>query len=113
MNKRIFSNKHTSFVVIAFFIIAAILVGSSISGMANTKNNETGRYHKYYTSIIIEEGDSLWNIATEYMRSEFVSSEYKNMEVYMNEIRSLNQLKSDVIHAGEYIMIPYYSNEIL
>jgi len=31
----------------------------------------------------------------------------------MEEVRDLNHLDSDDIHAGEYLLIPYYSSEYL
>jgi len=101
-------------VVTALLIIAAVLIGSTISGFAGTKDviNEKS-CNKYYTSIVIEDGDTLWKIASEYMDMEYTSLKYNSVQEYINEIRSLNHLVDDKITAGEYLTVPYYSLEIL
>lgn len=58
---------------------------------------------KYYTSIRIEQGDSLWNIACTHM-----GEEYDSVLEYIAEVRELNGLRSDDIHSGQYLTIPYY-----
>jgi cell division protein YceG involved in septum cleavage len=59
---------------------------------------------KLVTSITIEKGDTLWSIATEY-----VTEEYSSINQYVEEIKSSNGLVSETIHAGEHLIIPYYS----
>lgn len=63
--------------------------------------------YKYYTSIQIQEGDSLENIAACY-----ISNEYKSLKQYIEEVQQMNHLDSDVIHAGQYLIIPYYSSVV-
>lgn len=78
-----------------------------ISGFSFSESNELDGEEdacKYYTSIEIEVGDSLWSIASEYM-----TDDYKNVQDYIEEIKSLNKLSGDKIHAGNYLVIPYYS----
>lgn len=58
---------------------------------------------KYYKSICVEKGDTLYSIA-----KENISSEYKNIDQYINEVKHMNHLTSDNIHTGCYIIIPYY-----
>lgn len=55
------------------------------------------------SSIKIEEGDSLWSLATEYYTEEFSS-----IPNYMEEIKRMNGLSSDMLYAGNYILIPQY-----
>lgn len=95
-------------VISILFVIATILIGGTISGFAGTHEQQHTAQYKYYTSIVIEPGDSLWEIASKYM-----TSEYKNIEDYMFEVKTLNHLIDDEIMAGEYLTIPYYSTEIL
>ena len=64
--------------------------------------------YKYYTSVQIKEGDTLHSIASEYM-----TAEYASMQDYIDEVVSLNGLKSTKIHAGEFLCVPYYSTEEL
>lgn len=93
--------------VTALLIITAIIIGNSISGLAKPSVSESPSY-KYYTSITIEKGDTLWSIASEYM-----TSEYHGIEEYIMEVRSLNHLYGDGIYAGEHLTIPYYSQQKL
>lgn len=72
---------------------------------ANAGTENTARY-KYYTSIEIEDGSTLWEIAHKYM-----TEEYESPEAYIQEIKQINHLDSDVIYEGSYLCIPYYSSE--
>lgn len=58
---------------------------------------------KYYTSIEVSVGDSLWSIAEEYM-----DAGNQSVYDYIDEIKAINGLKSDQIRAGEYLMVSYY-----
>lgn len=88
------------------FMMAVILIGGSISGFAKARRTEECAY-KYYTSIAIEPGDTLWGIASEYM-----TSEYDGVDEYIREVRKLNHLSDNGICAGQYLMVPYYSDKI-
>ncbi|MBE5939859.1 MAG: LysM peptidoglycan-binding domain-containing protein [Lachnospiraceae bacterium] len=70
------------------------------------KGNEKPRY-KYFKSIEIEAGDTLWSIAEEYM-----TKEYKCTMDYVKELKSMNGLTSDTIHEGNSLVIAYYSDEL-
>lgn len=86
-------------------ILLCVLIGSSIGGSSQTvaaKNNS----YKYYTSIEIEKGDTLWTIAKQYM-----TPEYASIQAYVEEVKELNQLGDDDIHAGQYLMVPYFSEQ--
>ena len=61
---------------------------------------------KYYTDIEVEYGDSLWSIAQEYC-----DSHYGSIFEYMNEVRSINHIKGDIIKEGQLLVVPYYSGE--
>lgn len=62
--------------------------------------------YKYYTSITVKEGETLWDIASTYMSDEFSS-----MQKYINEVKNINHLRNDKIYAGENLIVPYYSCE--
>lgn len=63
-------------------------------------------YYKYYTSIRIEEGDTLWGLACEYGNEDCQS-----LPSYIQEVKRMNHLTDDTIHAGRYLMVFYYSRE--
>lgn len=94
--------------IIAAIIIIAIsiivLLNSSIHAFADSKDNLP--VHKYYTSIRVEEGDTLWSIADEYSdKSNMTKTEY------IKEICSINNISGE-IHSGENIIVSYYSTDI-
>lgn len=93
-------------VLTIFIIFCGVLIGSGVMASGKSKASEEDTVFKYYTSIEIEQGDTLWSIACEYM-----SSEYDSIQDYIDEVKELNQLGPDDIHVGQYLMIPYYSSE--
>lgn len=90
----------------AFFLFLMIFVfGICITGFAKVETNPT-THEKYFTSITIGEGDSLWTIA-QANRTE----EYDSIEEYIDEVKSINHLEDDVITAGRHIVIPHYTSD--
>ncbi len=94
--------------VLLLMTILFITIGTIIFGSCFTlaKDNDTESSYKYYTSITIQEGDSLWSIAEEY-RSEH----YESIQDYIDELVVLNDLTSETIHAGQHLMVAYYDSE--
>ena len=63
---------------------------------------------KYYTSITVETGDSLWNLAEEYADE----AHYEDLEGYISEVCSINHLAdADDVAAGQMLILPYYEAE--
>lgn len=92
-----------------FFIAIAVMLSSSFFGhnlmSAMAKEPATASYHKYYTSIEIQEGDSLWTIAEQYREHSGITT-----RDYVKELKCINRLGEDTIHAGNYLTVFYYSN---
>ncbi len=86
---------------------ALLLIGMSIGGFMgmNVFADEAiaPNLKPYYTSIRVEEGDSLWSIASRY----FAESPMDIRE-YIYELKRINQLTDDTIHTGHYLMVVYY-----
>jgi cell division protein YceG involved in septum cleavage len=59
---------------------------------------------KLVTTVEVKKGDTLWDIASLYF-----TDEYDDLNEYIEEIKDSNGLVSDEIHAGNYIIIPYYT----
>lgn len=57
-----------------------------------------------YESVLICKGDTLWSIASERLE-EPTNAEIQN---YIDEIVSINNMSSSQIHTGNYILIPRY-----
>ncbi len=91
------------------FFIAAFVIGFLVFQTSNIANAGTQNSirHKYYTSVEIKQGNSLWKIAEEYM-----SEEYDSIDDYIKEVKQINHLTEDLIYEGAYLCVPYYSSEI-
>lgn len=63
---------------------------------------------KYFTTIEVKSGDTLWEIAKEYR-----TVEYASMEDYLDEVKEINHIVGDEIISGGYLTIPYYAEEPL
>lgn len=93
------------------FAAMMIIAGLSISlGMgfvdAHANTLEEPVFHKYYKSIEITSGDTLWQIAEEYMNDD-----YDSIYDYIHELKEINNLASNDIHAGQYLTVAYYDTE--
>lgn len=88
-------------------LILAVTLGSTFAKAKDFKSDAPD--YKYFTSILIETGDSLYSIALENM-----STHYNSVDAYMNEVKHINSLDEKMsIHAGQYIIIPYYSRNFV
>lgn len=66
--------------------------------------------YKYYTDIVVEPGDSLWTLAEEYVDYDH----YRDINCYINEVRSINHLAEEsCLTAGQILIVPYYSAEYI
>ena len=98
-----------NFLLTIMAICLAITFSFSVNSfLSNAKSGNEPISYKYYKSITISNGDSLWSIANEYMDDEH----YSSTNDYIKEVKHLNSLKSDYISYGESIIVPYYSYEL-
>ena len=98
------SNKRILFIAITVVaILLGVVLGNNVSNGSHTKAYNDVQKELYYTSIEIQPGDTLWSIAEEYM-----CSEYDDVNDYIKDIKKVNGLHRDTIHAGNYLMVPYY-----
>ena len=90
-----------------FITIGSIVFGSSFSD-AHGNAQESPNTYKYYKSIVIQPGDTLWDIALEYK-----TDDYGSTQEYVDELKEINSLESDSIQESQYLMIAYYDEEFL
>ena len=88
-------------------VIAAVIVAgfSTFTGTGLVDAHDTNEVvmHKYYKSIEIKAGDSLWSIA-----KENITEDYESVHEYIEEVMKMNNLESDQIHEGQYLTVAYY-----
>lgn len=88
--------------IVVFIMLLSGFFGRSL--MYVMAEEETGSSpEKYYTSIHLEEGDTLWSIAQTYC-----ADSDESVEEYVRELRQINSLSDDHIDAGHYLTVRYY-----
>lgn len=89
------------FLIPAVLFLFAFSLFSSSQVSADSGNLNT---MKSYESILVREGDTLTALADRYAgdKSHFSSRQY------MTAIISLNNLSSEYIEAGQYLLLPNY-----
>ncbi|MCL2718460.1 MAG: LysM peptidoglycan-binding domain-containing protein [Lachnospiraceae bacterium] len=92
----------TTIVLVLFFSITC----GRIFAHAGTQDRE--QFFKYYTSIEVKYGETLWSIAEQYMNGH-----YPDIKSYIKEVQKINHLADESIRAGQYIIIPYFTNEFV
>jgi len=105
-NKRLSRLKKNISLSILAGIMAVIVAISFGDIFANAESQDSEKTFKYYTSIEVKYGESLWSIAESYMDS----TKYTGISAYIQEVMKINSLPNDNIKAGQSIIVPYYSD---
>lgn len=99
---------HIIALILSLFIIITVpFLFLSFSTEANDLEHQPS--YKYYKSVEISKGDTLWSIAY----NNFDSAHYKDIQEYITEVKKINDLTSDHIVAGNYVIVPYYGSEFI
>lgn len=99
--RSVYTKKLTLF--LTAFVMAAglsIFAGKALASAHGTRQQEPVDY-RYYKSIQIGAGDTLWNIAETY------KDEGTSTGDYIRDLKEMNHLDSDTIHEGSYLTIAY------
>lgn len=99
MLKRLIYNNRIMLTILCVLFLSLF----TIRGMQLVKADEALSYDKSFVTIEIEEGDTLSSIAKEYALSETGYADY------IAEVKSINNLKNNTIHAGCYLLVPVYN----
>ena len=89
------------YIYIIGIVIAILLISFTVSLVLSTKNAQAAANKQSitYTSVRIAEGESLWSIAeTNCSDGDIIS--------YIDEIKALNDLHTDDLKAGSYLIVP-------
>ncbi len=93
-----------AFITLIIFILSIMKFSFHVDAQTEDYKPE----FKYYTSVTVHAGDSLWALASDMYSEEH----YKNFNSYVTEICKLNNISdADDLKAGENLIIPYYSSE--
>lgn len=87
-------------------VLVVVLAVSYHAFLSEANTGEKEISFKYYTSIEVSYGDTLWSIADEY-----ACSKYDSKNDYVDEVMQINHLKEENIIAGQFLIVPYYSTE--
>lgn len=100
---------HRNIALLALSIVLIFLLVLFITSMSTQASDRDHMpSYKYFKSIQITSGDTLWSIAEENM-----DTHYKHTADYVAEVKRMNSLDTDQIVAGSYLIIPYYSTEFI
>ncbi len=77
----------------------------TLSGFS--RPDESQEVFRYYTTVSVDRGDTLWSIAAEH-ENEVTPS----MRTYMKEIRQINNMRGSKVTYGQKLVLPYYSTEL-
>ncbi|MCI9072163.1 MAG: LysM peptidoglycan-binding domain-containing protein [Lachnospiraceae bacterium] len=96
------------FILAGIAIVLALAFAFSYHAFLSNANTELGDIsYKYYTSIQIAPGDTLWSLADKYADK----AHYSSQNQYIAEVMSINHLTGQEIYSGNYLILPYYSSE--
>ncbi len=100
--------RHIIMFLLTLFLIAAF---STVFFSFKTKAQSVPAdvSYKYYKSVTVEAGNTIWNFARQYADKAF----YDSFDSYIDEVIQINHLQNEKIISGQNIIIPYYSNEFI
>ena len=90
------------------FLCACATFGCVFLVSAHEKSAESDFLSACYRSIEIQPGDTLWDIAEETMPSG-----YDSTAEYVEALKDMNGLTTDLIRAGEHLIIAYEDTEFI
>ena len=86
-------------------VMLTVFILTMSAGEINAESDLSNNTYKYFTTVYVETGDSLWSIA-----SKYATKEYSDLDEYIREVKKINGLKGTQLKQGSYICVPYYTN---
>lgn len=88
--------------------LIAVFIGILTTGfLSRAQASSEPVHYKYFRSIMVYSGDTLSAIS-----SRYIDDHYTSVQDYIDEVCEMNHLQdADDIHAGDYLIIPYYSTD--
>ena len=88
-----------SVVVVLLLVASALLLMGRVVGAPARADGSVGQAPILTQSVVVEQGDSLWNIAQRLAPSQ-------DPRAVIQEIRELNALRSNLIQPGQVLLVP-------
>lgn len=101
--KRSIRRTRRHFFVSCFMLLTLVIAVTGHSMLTTLAEEEPVKGTPYYSSIEIQEGDSLWKIANHYRKGSRMTT-----QEYVRQLRQMNRLEGDTIHTGAHLTIVYY-----
>ncbi len=94
------------YIIVFSAIVIAFALGIWVGNYSNAEQTYSLNFDKVvsYDSVCIGSGDTIWSIAEDRME---VSDE-ASLQTYVEKIKYVNDMASDEIHAGKYIIVPNF-----
>lgn len=91
------------FAVIAIFVVIFTFFLFNNKVIANSQVNTSSNIHEtYYTSINIKNGDTLWEIAEQFVNDP------SEINSYVDNLKKINNLTNDIICQGQHLIVYYH-----
>jgi cell division protein YceG involved in septum cleavage len=97
--------KQTALSIFCMTIVLVSIIAGTTMVIKAEEPAASQKLYKYYTTVQIEEGDTLWSIAEQYTEGTDCS-----IQEYIAELKQMNGLKDDTITAGCNLIVSYYSD---
>lgn len=92
--------------VMTLVLVAGLaLTVNVIKSAAQDKDVQTT--YKYFTSVVVEYGDTLYSLAEEHTEGYDVE-----INEYVEEVIHINHLEDETIQSGQYLVVPYFSHDL-
>lgn len=78
------------FVILVTIVVTSLAFAATVQGADNAES---------YRTVVVEQGDTLWDIAGEYSKG-------RDLRSYIAEVKKINNLQDSVIYAGDILKMP-------
>lgn len=89
-----------------FIVFGACAVFGNFLSSAHSSRSDNPVNFKYYKSVEIQPGDTLWDIAETY-----ITEDYDSVSDYVEALKEMNSLSTDNIQAGQSLLVAYNDTE--
>lgn len=101
-NKTLSRSRMIRILLVVTSLLLMFCVVKTVKAAVMTEDND-GRRVFACDSVIVEENDTLWDIAMEYY-----TDDYSDIYSYISEIMKTNNMVSEIIYTDDCLIIPYY-----